>query len=171
MSAIRWILVVAAAVLVLFATGVAQAADSPAPDDGGGDSTSEPSEQPSSSADPTDEPTSQPTQKPTSSAPAQSGNDQKRTSGGGSTESHSDASNSGSSGAKSDVPSSGPSAFPTEGDEPRTDDATPTSAPTDWASFLGWGLLAGGLASAAGAVVIYRRHPGLISLPWLRTAH
>lgn len=146
--------------------------DSPAPDDGGG-SSSDGGSDPTAEPDPTSEPTTDPAPAATpTAAPTQakrdSSNRERHTSNEDS-ESSSDA-----GGGAGSRPSSGAGG---SAGVVGTDAGEPTAAPTsdddagqtDWTSAAGWALLAGGLASAVGAFVIYRRDPSI--LPWRGLSH
>jgi len=144
------------------------AEDSPAPDDGG-DSSSDP--EPTEEPEPSDEPTSEPTTAPTQAAKSGNSSGSNHADGGGSSSSNSDDdSNGGADVAPNSVPTDSASEGAKDEDKTSTDDASNNDKnSTDWAT-VGWVLLAGGLASAAGAFVIYRRNPDLISLPRLNHA-
>lgn len=154
-------------------TGPLAAADLPAPD--AGDDSADPTEEP----EPTPEPTTAPTQ---SAAPATGTDDSTVRSDDNADANDSDTSGDRDSTSGDDSNDSSPGVGPMVGPTDSADgsgsstDETPAEADTvkpaesGWSSSLGWVLLVGGLASATGAFVVYRRDPGVLAWPWLHGA-
>lgn len=177
---LRGLLIAWLAAVALCAFGVSHAApvhaasplvaeDSPAPDDGGdAEPTEEPTDEPSD--EPTTERSTEPTVEPTqATAPRSNAEDSSDGS-----DDHTSSSNSGSDDPSNDTGAvTGAGGGPgddaaNDPEEATVDDSEPANSES---SSLGWILLTGGLASAAGAFVIYRRDPAVLAWPWLGHAH
>lgn len=187
---LRGIFIAWLAAVALCAFGVSHAApvhatspltseDSPAPDDGGdssGDDGSDPTDEPTEA--PSEQPTVAPTQAPTPSVKDdQSAN---RPNDGGSNSGNDGNDDQASTNSDSDDQGNNSGAvtgFTGDSGDATADDPKKSTAhraepaESGWSSSLGWVLLTGGLASAAGAFAVYRRDPAVLAWPWLGHAH